>query len=110
MKYLNHYRVERAQALLTNTDESMANHQPGSGLLRSELLRDRLPQLLYVVLPWAGAPVATSSTYCSSRVAGLEPAAPNRFGREHSQGFLRSAMHSSQKYTEGSRSGLITRC
>lgn len=25
MKYLNHYRVERAQALLTNTDESMAN-------------------------------------------------------------------------------------
>jgi AraC-like DNA-binding protein/mannose-6-phosphate isomerase-like protein (cupin superfamily) len=25
MKYLNHYRVERAQALLTNTDESMAD-------------------------------------------------------------------------------------
>ena len=25
MKYLNHYRVERAQALLTGTDESMAN-------------------------------------------------------------------------------------
>lgn len=25
MKYLNHYRVERAQALLTNTDESMAS-------------------------------------------------------------------------------------
>jgi AraC-like DNA-binding protein len=25
MKYLNHYRVERAQALLANTDESMAN-------------------------------------------------------------------------------------
>ena len=43
MKYLNHYRVERSQVLLANTDEPMASISHEDWFLRSKLFRNCIP-------------------------------------------------------------------
>ena len=46
MEYLNHYRIERAQTLLANTDDSMASISQEMGFCDQSYSRRSLPQSL----------------------------------------------------------------